>query len=57
MCETTISHLHELVNKSNAYEGDQMKMWEKSCELFNMLLEIVKSVEVPRNYQIFLKVL
>ncbi|XP_004536027.1 Fanconi anemia group D2 protein [Ceratitis capitata] len=55
MCETTISHLHELVNKSNAYEGDQMKMWEKSCELFNMLLEIVKSLEVPRNYQIFLK--
>ncbi|XP_067618049.1 Fanconi anemia group D2 protein homolog isoform X2 [Eurosta solidaginis] len=55
LCETTVGYLCELVNKSATYREDKMKMWEKSCELFNMLLEIVKSLDVPRNFQLFLK--
>ncbi|XP_014088001.2 Fanconi anemia group D2 protein homolog [Bactrocera oleae] len=55
LCETTVAYLCESVNQGANQKTDKMKMWEKSCELFNVLLDIVKSLEVPRNFQIFLK--
>ncbi|XP_039954173.1 Fanconi anemia group D2 protein [Bactrocera neohumeralis] len=55
LCETTVSYLCESINQGTNQKSDKMKMWEKSCELFNVLLDIVKSLEVPRNFQIFLK--
>ncbi|XP_053945249.1 Fanconi anemia group D2 protein homolog [Anastrepha ludens] len=55
MCETTVDFLCELINKSATQRGDKMKMWDKSCDLFNILLDIVKSLDVPRNFQLFMK--
>ncbi|XP_019844495.2 Fanconi anemia group D2 protein isoform X2 [Bactrocera dorsalis] len=55
LCETTVSYLCESINQGTNQKSDKMKMWEKSCELFNVLLDIVKSLEVPRNFQLFLK--
>ncbi|XP_017471044.1 PREDICTED: Fanconi anemia group D2 protein isoform X2 [Rhagoletis zephyria] len=55
MCESTVGYLCELINKTATQRDDKMKMWDKSCELFNILLDIVKALDVPRNFQLFTK--
>ncbi|XP_054081207.1 Fanconi anemia group D2 protein homolog isoform X3 [Zeugodacus cucurbitae] len=55
LCESTVAYLGESINQGATQKADKMKIWEKSCELFNVLLDIVKSLDVPRNFQLFLK--
>ncbi|XP_064549377.1 Fanconi anemia group D2 protein homolog [Drosophila montana] len=53
LCEILISTLN--AQCSGYTEGDRFKLWESTICLLNGLLEIVKKVEQPRNFALFLK--
>uniref|UniRef100_A0A1A9WNL2 Fanconi anemia group D2 protein n=1 Tax=Glossina brevipalpis TaxID=37001 RepID=A0A1A9WNL2_9MUSC len=56
LCEVLISSLkHQLTTNDGASLSDQLRVWESSCKLLNILLEIVETSNIPRNFQIFLK--
>ncbi|XP_055905389.1 Fanconi anemia group D2 protein [Eupeodes corollae] len=55
LCETLISTLNVAVSESRQTGSDQLRVWEKSCEILNTLLEIIQSLDVPRNFALFLK--
>lgn len=56
LCEILVSSLKLAVGDAKS-SSNQLNVWESSCKLLNMLLEIVQNSDVPRNFQIFLKVL
>ncbi|XP_055851494.1 Fanconi anemia group D2 protein homolog [Episyrphus balteatus] len=55
LCETLIGTLSAAVSESKQGGSDQLRVWEKSCEILNTLLEIVQSLDIPRNFSLFLK--
>lgn len=50
-----ISMLERKIDK-NARKIGQLKLWENSHKLVAMFLDIVKSLDMPRNFSLFLKV-
>ncbi|KAL9900180.1 fancd2 isoform 1-T3 [Glossina fuscipes fuscipes] len=54
LCEILVSSLKVAVSDAKS-ATNQLSVWESSCKLLNMLLEIVQSSDVPRNFQIFVK--
>uniref|UniRef100_A0A1B0FNR3 Fanconi anemia group D2 protein n=1 Tax=Glossina morsitans morsitans TaxID=37546 RepID=A0A1B0FNR3_GLOMM len=54
LCEILVSSLKLAVGDAKS-SSNQLNVWESSCKLLNMLLEIVQNSDVPRNFQIFLK--
>ncbi|KAH8417749.1 hypothetical protein KR222_005289 [Zaprionus bogoriensis] len=53
LCEVLISSLSAQCNVANT--GDRFKLWESTISLLNGLLNIVRKVEQPRNFALFLK--
>lgn len=62
LCEVLNTALDEGLNgsrrsSSGSHEsGQDLELWQQSCELLTELLEIVQVLNIPRNFQIFLKV-
>lgn len=53
LCEILISSLSSQC--SGTQSGDRFKLWESTIRLLNGLLNVVKKVEQPRNFALFLK--
>lgn len=53
LCEILISSLISQCNVNQS--GDRFNLWESTIRLLNGLLSIVKKVEQPRNFALFLK--
>lgn len=55
LCEILITSLNDKITQS-LKTNDKLEFWESSCKLLNKLLEILQGLDIPRNFQIFLKV-
>uniref|UniRef100_A0A1I8P4T9 Fanconi anemia group D2 protein n=1 Tax=Stomoxys calcitrans TaxID=35570 RepID=A0A1I8P4T9_STOCA len=55
LCEILITSLNDKVTTNTLKSTDKLEFWESSCKLLNKLLEILQGLDIPRNFQIFLK--
>ncbi|XP_037821987.1 Fanconi anemia group D2 protein [Lucilia sericata] len=55
LCEILITSLNQKLTTSSQETIDKLEFWESSCKILNMLLEVVQGLDIPRNFQIFLK--
>ncbi|XP_065371634.1 Fanconi anemia group D2 protein homolog [Calliphora vicina] len=55
LCEILITSLNQKLTTNALNSIDKLEFWESSCKILNMLLEIVQGLDIPRNFQIFLK--
>uniref|UniRef100_A0A1I8ML88 Fanconi anemia group D2 protein n=1 Tax=Musca domestica TaxID=7370 RepID=A0A1I8ML88_MUSDO len=55
LCEILITAINDKITSNALKSNDKLELWESSCKLLNMLLEIVQGLDIPRNFQIFVK--
>ncbi|KAM7362212.1 fancd2 [Cochliomyia hominivorax] len=55
LCEILITSLNTKLTTNSLETIDKLEFWEYSCKILNMLLEVVQCLDIPRNFQIFLK--
>ncbi|XP_073815806.1 fancd2 isoform X2 [Musca autumnalis] len=55
LCEILITSLNDKITVNALKTNDKLEFWESSSKLLNMLLEIVQGLDIPRNFQIFVK--
>lgn len=51
--------LIETINQKldkKAISGNQLKIWENSCKIVSKLLDIAKTLDISRIFQIYMKV-
>ncbi|XP_075147776.1 fancd2 [Haematobia irritans] len=55
LCEILITSLSEKITVNSLKSTDKLEFWESSSKLLNQLLEILQGLDIPRNFQTFLK--
>ncbi|XP_055384821.1 Fanconi anemia group D2 protein homolog [Condylostylus longicornis] len=54
LCESLIESTNTSISRNHS-EMESLKTWEDLCNNLNILLDIIQSTDIPRNYSLYIK--